>query len=364
MSSKMKTDRSEGADDGSDGISRRAFLVASAMGTGAAAVAGMSKAADAAEQAGEGARGVAPRRASGSSWQALPDMEVPRWEAGSVVFENKLYVFGGYQMPTKACKRADAFDPKDNRWHKLVDLPSAITHTNLVLDGRSIWFAGGFKDGYKGYPIREVWQYDIDKNTYTAGPSLPEPRASGGLAIVERTLHFIGGLQEDRDTCSSKHWVLDLEKANAKWEEAAPMPKGRCHFAAVTLDERTYLIGGMHHHDSKQIDLPLVDIYDPKTDSWSRGGDLPTGHTHAEASTFIHRNRIYLLGGMAQVGERRWIDNKITVLTPEGKWKHVGELPRPLSASAAGVIAGRLYLAGGSPNGATPQPGMWVRPAP
>ncbi len=318
----------------------------------------------AAEQASEDSGGVAPRRASGSSWQALPDMEVPRWEAGSVVFENRLYVFGGYKMPTKACKRVDAFDPRDHRWHKLADLPSAITHMNMVLDGRSVWFAGGFKDGYKGYAIREVWKYDIDKDTYTAGPSLPEPRASGGLAIVGRTLHFIGGLQEDRDTCSRKHWVLDLEKANAKWEEAAPMSKGRCHFAAATIDGRIYLIGGMHHHDSKQIDLPLVDIYDRKTDSWSRGGDLPTGHTHAEASTFVHNNRIYFLGGMAQVGERRWIDNKITVLTSEGKWKHVGELPRPLSASAAGVIAGKLYLAGGSPNGATPQPKMWVRPAP
>jgi N-acetylneuraminic acid mutarotase len=161
--------------------------------------------------------------------------------------------------------------------------------------------------------------------------------------------------------------VLDLgelERGEATWEEAKPMSKGRCHFGVVTLDGKIYLIGGMYHHDSKQIDRPLVDIYDPAADSWSRGEDLPTGHTHAEASTFVHRGRIYFLGGMAQVGERRWIDNKITVLTSEGKWEHVGELPRPLSASAAGVVAGKLYLAGGSPNGATPQPGMWVCRAP
>ena len=39
-------------------------------------------------------------------------------------------------MPTKACKRVDVFDPKDNSWTKLKDLPSAITHINMVLDGR------------------------------------------------------------------------------------------------------------------------------------------------------------------------------------------------------------------------------------
>jgi len=279
-------------------------------------------------------------------------MEVPRWEAGSVVFENRLYVFGGYQMPTKACKRADAFDPKGNRWHKLADLPSAITHTNLVLDGRSVWFAGGFKDGYRGYPIREVWRYDLDKNTYTAGPSLPEPRGSGGLAIVGRKLHFIGGLTKDRDTCSEKHWVLDLEDEDndRKWREAKPMSKGRCHFGIVTLDGKIVLIGGRYHHDRRQIDRPLVDVYAPQTDTWSKGKDLPIGHTHLEASTFVSNNRIYFLGGMAQVGQRRWIDNKITVGTPEGGWKHVAELPRPLSAAAAGIIEGKLYLAGGSPN--------------
>ncbi|TFG44675.1 MAG: hypothetical protein E4H40_09160, partial [Candidatus Brocadiia bacterium] len=110
------------------------------------------------------------REESHSAWEKLPDMAVPRWEAGSVVFENKLYVFGGYKMPTKACRRVDAFDPKDNSWEKLADLPSAVTNINLVLDDRSVWFAGGFKDGYKGYAISEVWRYDIDNNSYTAGP--------------------------------------------------------------------------------------------------------------------------------------------------------------------------------------------------
>jgi len=31
---------------------------------------------------------------------------------------------------------------------------------------------------------------------------------------------------------------------------------------------------------------------------------------------------------------------------------------------SAGIIRGKLYLASGSPNGATPQPGMWVRSLP
>jgi len=57
-------------------------------------------------------------------------------------------------------------------------------------------------------------------------------------------------------------------------------------------------------------------------------------------------------------------ENKITVLTSRGRWKHAGELPQSLSTAVAGIIDGKLYLAGGSPNGAPPQPRMCVRIAP
>lgn len=130
---------------------------------------------------------------SHSDWKRLPDMAVPRWEAGTVVLDNKLYVFGGYRMPTKSCKRVDVFDPKDNSWRKLADLPSAISHMNPVLDGRTVWFAGGFKDGYKGYAISEVLRYDIDKDTYTAGPSLPQSLSAAAAGILDGKLYLAGG---------------------------------------------------------------------------------------------------------------------------------------------------------------------------
>jgi len=57
---------------------------------------------------------AAARGTSHSSWKKLPNMAVPRWEAGSVVLDDKLYVFGGYKMPTKSCEPADAFDPRAN----------------------------------------------------------------------------------------------------------------------------------------------------------------------------------------------------------------------------------------------------------
>ncbi len=308
----------------------------------------------------------AAQKASDNTWQKLPDMPVPRWEAGTVVLDGKLFVFGGYTKGTKSSKRVDVFDPRATSWKQLADLPSAITHMNAVLDGRWVWIAGGFKDGYKGYAITEVWNYDIDKNTFTAAPPLPERRAGGGLALVGRRLHYIGGLMPDRLTDAADHWVLDLHKAShsaVAWKNAAPMPAARNQFSAVSFAGKIYAIGGQFGHDKGQNDQARVDIYDPDTDSWSSCPELPKPHSHAEGSTFVSNGRIFVVGGMTR-DERRRIDPQIIAGIPGGEWQIVGELPRPLSSPAAAIIGDKLFVAGGSLNGADPQPGMWVRSVP
>ena len=303
-----------------------------------------------------------------TAWQVLDDMPVGKWEPGTVVLDDKLYIFGGYTLGVVSSKRAQIFDPSDNSWTSIQDLPSAITHMNTVLDGRTVWFAGGFKDGYKGHAIAEVWNYAVDLDRYTAAPLLPEPRAGGGLALVGRELHFFGGLMADRDTDSGDHWVLNLEDwagGSATWTIAAPMPVPRNQFSTVVLDGKIYAIGGQFHHDSMQLDQPRVDIYDPQTDSWSSGPDLPKGHSHAEGATFVHGLHIYMIGGhTTPAGGSKSQDPDILKLARGGQWQVVGRLPMPLSSPAAAIIQDRLYVAGGASGGSTVVAGMWVRPAP
>ena len=301
-------------------------------------------------------------------WRQLQDMPVEKWEAGTVVLDDKMYFFGGYTKGVKSSKRCDVFDPKGNSWVQIQDLPSAITHMNMVLDGRTVWFAGGFKDGYKGHTIAEVWSYGIDDDRFTAAPLLPETRGGGGLALVGRKLHYMGGVKADRDTDAEDHWVLDLDKwamGEARWETAASLPAPRNQFSTVTLGKKIYVIGGQFHHDSRQIDQARVDIYDAGTNSWSRGPQLPKGHSHSEGGTFVSGGRIYMVGGhTTPVGGRKQIDADILALTPGGEWEVVGKLPMPLSSPAAAMIGGKLYVAGGSPNGSSVQGKMWVRDAP
>ena len=301
-------------------------------------------------------------------WTALPDMPEGKWEPGVVNFDNKLYLFGGYKTGVISSKRADYFNPIDDSWTSIQELPSAITHMNMAIDGRKIWFAGGFKDGYPGHAIAEVWNYDIDLDRYTAGPLLPEPRAGGGLAIINKELHYFGGLMSDRDTDSPDHWVLDLDEwasGDGQWRSSAPMPTPRNQFSTVTFQGKIYAIGGQFNHDSQQLDQSRVDIFDPQSKSWSEGPALPKGHSHAEGATFIHDNKIWMIGGhTTPAGGTKAQDPDVLTLAPTGHWQKVGELPNPLSSPAAAIINEIIYVAGGAFGGSTVQAKMWMAPVP
>ena len=301
-------------------------------------------------------------------WIALPDMPEGKWEPGVVNLDNKLYLFGGYKSGVVSSKRSEYFDPLDGSWTQIQELPSAITHMNMVLDGRRVWFAGGFKDGYPGHAIAEVWNYDIDLDRYTAAPLLPEPRAGGGLALVNRELHYFGGLMADRDTDSAAHWVLKLDEwatGNGQWRSSTPMPTPRNQFSTVIFQNKIYAIGGQFNHDSQQLDQARVDIFDPQTATWSSGPALPKGHSHAEGATFVHDNKIWMIGGHTTPGGgTKAQDPDILTLEPGGQWQKVGELPNPLSSPAAGIIDGMLYVGGGAFGGSTVQAKMWMVPVP
>ena len=72
-----------------------------------------------------------------------------------------------------------------------------------------------------------------------------------------------------------------------------------------------------------------------------------------------------MIGGHATPeGGRKRIDDDMLALKPGGKWESIGKLPMSLSSPVAAIIGDRLFVGGGSPNGGSVQPKMWVRSAP
>ena len=230
---------------------------------------------------------------------------IARFESGVAVIKGKMYVVGGHLEPElSATKLMYRYDPTADSWEQLADAPEEISHiTAAVVDDRYLWIAGGYVGQHPGRGIAETYRYDSTTDQWESGPSLPEARASGGLACIDGRLHYFGGLDVDRHTNHPDHWVLD--PTNPEWETASPMPMARTHAATAVHDNSIFAIGGHYGHDvpgqpgiiDPQADLDVVHRYDPVTDSWEERRRLPHRRSHCEPGTFVHQGRIYCAGG-------------------------------------------------------------------
>lgn len=292
------------------------------------------------------------------SWTRLADAPVPRFETASAEVEGKLYLFGGFGGGGGV--RCDVLDPSDGSWTALADLPSAVTHLNAAVDGRTVWFAGGFAGPRPSLAVADVWRYDVDRDTFSAGPPLPAARAGGGLARVGRKLHYFGGLR-DRNHDADDHWTLDLDEGLV-WKPSPPMPEARNQFGVAVLDGLIYAIGGQFGHDEvigDPLDQGLVHIYDPEAGAWRRGPDLPGPRSHIEPSTFVHDGRIVIVGGR---GPKDGYHKDILALAPgDREWSSFGELPVQVLGAASRMLGDRLFVVSGSSVGYSAVPEVWSR---
>ena len=301
------------------------------------------------------------RPPSTDGWRQRAPLPEPRFEMATAVVDGRLLVFGGFGPGVTATTRVDAYDPATDRWQRLADMPEALTHVNTAVDGRQVWLAGGFLDTGSGPATLSVWRYDADQDRFESGPPLPEARAGGGLAVLGDRLHYVGGLRADRDTDAADHWSLDLDPVEISWQLAASMPDPRNQFGVIVHDGRLYLVGGQHRHDSTlraPLDRPRVDVYDPQTDTWSRGTDLPGPLSHVEPGAFAQDGRLVVVGGRGAGG----LQSSILELSPGGAWRVTAELPQALLAPGARAIGDLLIVVGGALDGYRPQATTWVRP--
>ena len=232
------------------------------------------------------------------SWTESTPAPTERFEAATLLVDEKLYVFGGWESGLVASLRVDAFDPVTETWDSVSTMPSAVTHMMANRYGQEVWFVGGFVGNHPGTATNNVWVFDLDAGTWNSGPALPAARAGGFSGLIGRRLHYVGGLHPDRETPSFDHWVLDLENIAAGWDTAAAPFDGLNHGSSLGIAGKLYCFGGQYGHDGTVDDVrDYTDVYDPATDSWTRLSSSLVNRSHQEPSTFFLDGHVFVGGG-------------------------------------------------------------------
>lgn len=289
------------------------------------------------------------------AWRTVAPSPVARSETASAVVDGKLYVFGGFIKSSvdpfpRPISRSDVYNPANNTWRRIADLPNPLTHTSTAVDGRNIYLAGGYPGkptGGQSYATKAVWRYNIDTNTWLAMPTLPEARGGGALALLGRKLHFFGGSDINR-LDKRNHWVLSL--GDTRWTSAAPLPSPSNHLADAVLGGKIYALGGQRGQDSNSVTSTSVYMWNPaQPNIWTPVAPMPRPRSHIGAATFVMDGRIIVAGG--EISHTKSVSDVTAYDVRSNSWKALTPLPTSLHSGAAGNIGNQIFYTMGNNKG-------------
>ena len=151
--------------------------------------------------------------------------------------------------------------------------------------------------------------------------------------------------------------VISISKLEAEgnWIQKADMLTPRTRFSTSVVDGKIYAIGGENEAAGEfgEISMAVVEMYDPKTDTWQPKADMPT--PRAGLATSVVDGKIYAIGGQKKEKLQRPIGftYRLTELpTVEmydpvtDTWTQKADMPTPRSTRAC-VVDGKIYAIGG-----------------
>jgi solute:Na+ symporter, SSS family len=190
---------------------------------------------------------------------------------------------------------------------------SAPVWTAAARRGSEVLFAGGLVDGR---PTDRVGMLVVggDKVTTAALPALPRPLAGAGAAVIGSELLVFGGLSSmDPPVLENSLWTLDLDRKDAQWSKAQPLPGAGRAFAAVTSQyDALCVFGGLVAGDdgnpaaSREAWLFRLKPPEASLDSgWKRVTDL--ARPSVAATAFPVGPAAVVLAGGSESAPAGWI---------------------------------------------------------
>ncbi|RYE79499.1 MAG: kelch repeat-containing protein [Oxalobacteraceae bacterium] len=172
-----------------------------------------------------------------------------------------------------------------------------------------------------------------------AGEGKPHARHENSLVAIGDRLYLIGG-RDDRP--------LDIfDTVTRRWSKGSAPPLAVSHAQAVVASGKIYVIGGLTGDYPEEAALSHLLIYDPATDRWQVGAEIPKSRRRGAAGAVEHDGVLYLVGGNTRghmSGYVPWLD---AFDTRTQQWTQLADAPRARDHFHAVVLDGKVYAAGG-----------------
>jgi N-acetylneuraminic acid mutarotase len=135
--------------------------------------------------------------------------------------------------------------------------------------------------------------------------------------------------------------------ATDTWKKGADMPAPRSQFATAVVGGKIYLFGGFSFVDRRgkliEKTMAVVDVYDPAADAWEQKGKAPTARTRMGAAAL--NGKVYITGGFRNTGGG---GDHLEIYDPAtDTWQNGAKLIEARWLLTSAAVNGKVYIFGG-----------------
>lgn len=174
-------------------------------------------------------------------------------------------------------------------------------------------------------------------------PPLPEPLTNNAVAslMMDGTLYLFSflGLDATKAPAGITRRAFAFDTWARRWAPIRPVPGrlGRIAATAQGVDGRVYIFGGYTvAPNGREVSVPHMDIYDPRTDQYDAGAPIPIPVDDSVSGVWRDRF-IYLISGWSQKDN---VANVQIYDTRTNRWQQATPIPGPSVFGHAGGIVG------------------------
>jgi len=284
-------------------------------------------------------------------WSPLAPMPTPRTHFGVAACQGKVYVFGGQTSETGIntpytyfqfeilTGANEAYDPSTGRWENKAPMPTPRDHLQANELNGKIYLIGGLRQKPVQIPPPENLSnmtevYDPTTDTWTTMAPIPNAVYDYCSAAVDKKIYIISGLNFNG---SLSDLVQVFNPQTNSWSLGKPIPIPMYLAAAgattgIMAPKRIYVIGGCPYAIGGAEKSNLTQVYDPATDTWSKGADMPTKRYGLGLA--VVDDTIYAIGGASTS-----LTNANEQYTPLGYGTPAPSYTNPTSTSTPSATA-------------------------